>query len=324
VGVPTVGLEAIGYHLPPTRRTVEELHAAGQVAVPPEKLRFLGYDTVFVANGESTTDLAVSAVEDLARRSGFDISRVDAIVYGGGLGVSSMVDPGSGFDWARVKNPVPLVKFPASRLQAALGLPMVPTIGVAQLACNTFHACLRVARALVASEPATEHVLCVAADRFPAASDRLIVYNLMSDGACAAVVARNASRCRILAQTHITRGVYWDTEASHEQLVSAYFPLARQAVLDALTQAGITLGDLKLFVPQNVNRKSWDILRQILGLPPEKMFLANIPRLAHAVACDDVINLADVIDQGLVARGDKVALFGIGSGVHWGCIVLEV
>jgi 3-oxoacyl-[acyl-carrier-protein] synthase-3 len=259
----------------------------------------------------------------LRRRSGFDLAQVSLMLYGGGLALSSMVDPGPEFHWSRTANPLPFFKFPGTRLQHQLGLPHVPVMGVAQLACNAMQGCIRLARALLLAEPALEHVLCVCADRFPPEANREIVYNLMSDGAAAALVSRGGERNRVVATTQITRGLYWDGESSHDQLVAAYFPVAKKAIADALAQAGLTVDALDLLIPHNINAKSWDILAQVVGVPRARVYTDNIARVGHVVASDNVINYLDAVAAGRVRPGDKVAWFVTGFGAHWSCTVLE-
>jgi 3-oxoacyl-[acyl-carrier-protein] synthase-3 len=261
---------------------------------------------------------------DLQRRSGFDLKRVDVILYGGGIGLSSMVDPGEAYAFNQARNPLPLFKFPASRIQAELGLPHAPVLGVAQLACSAFQGCLRMARALLLAEPALEHVLCVAADKFPPKANREIVYNLMSDGACAAIVSRGQERHQLLACHQLSRGVYWDCEKSHDSLIAGYFSLVREALQDALRQAGVSLSHLDLLIPHNVNRTSWDLLGNVLQLAPEKLYTKNIARFGHAVASDNVINYVDALDEGRLQPGDTAAWFVTGFGAHWSCSVFKV
>jgi 3-oxoacyl-[acyl-carrier-protein] synthase III len=220
-------------------------------------------------------------------------------------------------------DPTPLFRFPGTCLQGELGVPNATVIGIAQLACNTFQAAIRVARALLVAEPSVRHVLCVAADRFSAHAKREIVYNLMSDGACAAVVSGGQLSNRILATAQITRGAYWDSTISHDQLIAAYFPLARRAILEAVAAAGLRISDIDLLIPHNLNVKSWEILAQVAGIPIERIYTANIARIGHVVASDNIINYVDAIEQGRVARGDKIAMFVMGFGAHWSCTILE-
>ena len=296
----------------------------GRVTSSAAKLRELGYDSVRVATTESVAELAAGAVADLVQRTGFDPGRVGMILYGSGLALSSMVDPGTEFTWAAATNPVPFFRFPASQLQHALGLPQVPVLGVTQLACSAFQGCVRLASGILHAEPRIEHVLCVSADRFPERANREIVYNLMSDGACAAVLSRGAPGNRILAIEQVSRGVYWDGEANHDRLIAATFPLARQVLTAALAQAQLKVDDLALLVPHNINVKSWEILAQVLGLPVDRIFTDNIARFGHAVASDNVINFVDALKAGRLRRGDKVALLVTSFGAHWNCMILEV
>ena len=319
-----VGIPAMGYYLPPTRQSVSQVVAAGQAISDAAKLTQLGFDSIHVAGEVSPAQMAVEAVRDLQRRSGYDIDRIDVIVYAGALATSSVVASDDQPAWGTMHDPVPLFRFPGPCLQAALGLPNATVIGIAQLACNTFQAAIRVARALILAEPSVNNVLCVAADRFPADARREIVYNLMSDGACAAVVSRDAGSNRILATAQITRGAYWDGTVSHDQLIAAYFPLARRVILEALEAADLRVGELDHLIPHNLNRKSWEILAQIVGIPLAKIYTENIPRIGHVVASDNVINFLDAFDAGRVKRGDKVALFVMGFGAHWNCTILEV
>jgi 3-oxoacyl-[acyl-carrier-protein] synthase-3 len=267
--------------------------------------------------------LATKAVRDLQTRSGFNLDHIDVLIYAGALATSSVVVTDDTESWNAMVDPTPLFRFPGPCLQAELGVPNASVLGIAQLACNSFQAAIRVARGLLVAEPSVHHVLCVAADRFTARARREIVYNLMSDGACAAVVSRGQLSNRILATVQITRGVYWDSCISHDQLIAAYFPLARRAILEAVVAAGLKISDIDLLVPHNLNIKSWEILAQVVGIPLERIYTANIARIGHVVASDNIINYIDSIAEGRVVRGNKIALFVMGFGAHWSCTILE-
>ncbi len=317
------GLAALGYYLPPSRRTVEQVVTAGQANSSAEKLIQLGFGSICVADDVSAEEMALQAVRDLQTRSGFDVDKVDLVIYAGALATSSVMADDEQERWGAMTDPTPLFRFPGLYLQAKLGLPNAAVIGLAQLACNSFQAAIRTARAYIVADPDIHNVLCVAADRFPRSAKREIVYNLMSDGACAAIVSRSCNTNRVLSMTHVSRGAYWDAAVSHDQLIAAYFPLARRVIVDAVDRAGLNLESIDLLVPHNLNLKSWTILAQILDLPIERVYTANIGRIGHVVASDNIINYVDAIDDGRIRVGDKVALFVMGFGAHWSCTVLE-
>lgn len=318
-----VGIQALGYYLPPRTETVETLHASGRTTTRPEQLRGLGYAQVHVAGSMTTVEMARSAIADLQRRSDVDLGRVSLILYGGALATSSVIEVSAEQHAELERNPLPLFRFPGTRLQAELGLPHAAVIGVSQLACNAFHGCLRIARALLVAEPGLDSILCVAADKFPEHANREVVFDIMSDGACAAIVRRDEPRGRILGTSQITRGTYWDGESRHDALVAAYFPLARQAVYEAVASAGLSIGDIHCFVPHNFSVRSWEILSRILEIDHAKVFLDNVARIGHVVASDNVINYVDAVSRGRIRPGDKVALFVTGFGAHFSCTIVE-
>jgi 3-oxoacyl-[acyl-carrier-protein] synthase III len=318
-----IGISALGYYLPPTERTVAELVASGQTNSSAAKLEQLGFAVIRIADDELAVQMAIKAIRDLHSRSAFDLEKIDVLLYAGALATSSVVMTDASEAWNALIDPTPLFRFPGTCLQAELGIPNASVIGISQLACNTFQAAIRLARALLIAEPEVNHVLCVAADRFSARARREIVYNLMSDGACAAVISRGQLSNRILATAQITRGAYWDSSISHDQLIAAYFPLARRVILEAVAAAGLTVDQIDLLIPHNLNIKSWEILAQVAGIPLERIYTNNIARIGHVVASDNVINFIDSIAEGRVVPGNKVALFVMGFGAHWNCTILE-
>ena len=277
-----------------------------------------------IAEEESAVQMATRAVRDLQKRSGFDLEQINVLLYAGALATSSVVVADEADSWNAMVDPTPLFRFPGPSLQAELGVPNASVIGIAQLACNTFQATIRVARALLLAEPI--RASCLMRRRGPllaACARREIVYNLMSDGACAAVISRGCSTNRILATRQITRGAYWDSSISHDQLIAAYFPLARRAILEAVTAAALTIDDIDLLIPHNINIKSWEILSQVLGIPMQRIYTANISSIGHVVASDNVINYVDCMAEDRIARGNKIALFVMGFGAHWSCTIIE-
>jgi 3-oxoacyl-[acyl-carrier-protein] synthase-3 len=170
-------------------------------------------------------------------------------------------------------------------------------------------------------------VLCVGADRLPAGAPREMVYNLVSDGACAALLRRAAPgervRNRVVACHQLTKGALWDAGSLENEIIAAYFPTARVAVEEVLRKAGVTMRDVAWVIPHNVSLRSWEILLRLLDCPREKLFADNIGRIGHTIAADNFINLRDAADAGLLRQGDLLLLFTFGYGLNWSCMLLE-
>jgi 3-oxoacyl-[acyl-carrier-protein] synthase-3 len=196
-------------------------------------------------------------------------------------------------------------------------------VGVSQAGCASFFSAIRMARGLFAAEPNLNLALCVAAERLPPAENREILYSLISDGGCAALVERNATLNRIVAYAQVTKGFYWDSAEKQDEIVAAYFPTARAVIREALEYAGLTLDDIRLIIPHNVNLQSWRVLLSLLEVPKEKFFGRNIGSRGHTIAADNIMNLADAVRLGRVRSGDFVMLFTFGFGAHWACMILQ-
>jgi len=99
--------------------------------------------------------------------------------------------------------------------------------------------------------------------------------------------------------------------------------MAERAITGALERAGLRLADIRWLVPTNVSQRSWAILADLLGLPLDRVFTDNIPRVGHTVSCDLIINLADMERRGLLRPGDRLLAFTFGFGASWSTLILE-
>ena len=196
-------------------------------------------------------------------------------------------------------------------------------LGVTQQGCASVLSGLRLARSLILAEDDVETVLCVGADAFPEICRREVIYNVISDGACAALLSRQAPTNQFVSFAQITKGAYWDSGNLENEIVAAYFPTARTVIQQALEKARLTLDDIAWILPHNVSMRSWEILLGLLNFPRERFYSENIARKGHTIAADNLINLTDATDAGLVRKGDYLLLFTFGFGLNWSCLILQ-
>lgn len=220
--------------------------------------------------------------------------------------------------------PLDRFRYPVTKLHAALQLPAAALpLGLTQQGCGGVLAMAHLAARMLAAEGEPAGVLCVAGDWYGKTSPRDVLYNLSSDAACAFLVEQPAARNRIIHYHQRSQTYYWDTPRRQDELMAAYFPMAQRVLAEALTQAGMTVADVRWFVPHNVSVRSWQILEQLMGIPPQRVWLQNVARVGHTVACDHVVNLADLTASGEVQPGDRLVLFTFGFGASWSCLILE-
>lgn len=320
-----VGISGLAYYLPPLRRSLAQLQADGLLRGSAETLASFGFEHVHIAREESQVEMAICAAREALADSAVAAADVGLVLYAGALATSgTMAPPQEGPDAPvlRLDTIEQCFEYPVSALQAELELTSATVAGVNQQGCASLLSAIRLGRAMLATEPELRNVLCVGADVFPRYAPRDLVYNVISDGACAAVLSAGSLN-RILACRQVTKGDYWDAATLEHEVIAAYFPTARNLISDTLDAAELTLDDIALIVPHNVSRRSWDILRGLLRLPEERVFADNIARVGHTIAADNLLNLRDIQDRGLVARGDRLLLFTFGFGLNWSCMVLE-
>lgn len=298
------------------RRSVEDAARAGQLVSPVGALRESGFATHHIcAAGETAFDLALRAFE----ASGIDAQSVDAIVYS-----TCLPQNGSMSDWAKfdetgdVKH---VMRFPASDLQAECGMHNSIVVGLSQQACTGMLGALRLARCMLLAEPTFENVLCITADRFPEGAVYEQAYNLISDGAAACLISRKPQGYRLLDVHHITNGAM--VTASDDETVGSYFNYTARLVDETLGRAGLALRDIRWVVPQNTNRKAWQILSKLLDIGAEQAWFPSIDTAGHVISADNVINLEALQKSGQLASGDKVLTFMAGFGSNWQCALLE-
>ncbi|HEX6587994.1 MAG TPA: 3-oxoacyl-[acyl-carrier-protein] synthase III C-terminal domain-containing protein [Longimicrobiales bacterium] len=318
----SVTIRSIAYAFPSSTPSVRELAEAGLLASEPELLEGFGFGRIHAACDETPYELAALAAGRALDRAGVDPASIDVLIHGGIDGATAFVPSPSAADSRAAHRTTARFRYPATRLQHELGLERAQVLGVGQLACTTLFGAVRLARALILSE-GVRRVLCVAADFFPADAGREAIYNCTSDAAVAVLVERGGDRRALRSVHHVTKGYYWDPDALRNEMVAAYFPTARHVIERAVADAGWSIGDVDWVMPHNVGERSWRILASLSGLGDARVWTDNIARDGHTLAGDNFINLADALDAGALADGQRVLLFSFGYGAHWTAIALE-
>jgi 3-oxoacyl-[acyl-carrier-protein] synthase III len=322
------GIEEVARYLPAESASLEELQDRGMLNGSVATLRSFGFDRVHLAGDESNVDMAICAARKLLDETEMDPDSIGLILYATALSSSATMsdfgkpsaESGPVFQLDDVSD---LFKYPASLLQSELDLPKASVMGVNQVGCASIFAALRMARAMIASESELDSVLCVSADKFPAGRPRDLIYNVVSDGASAALVRRGASRNRIVECTQVTKGALWDGGSLENEIVAAYFPTAKSLIERTLAKAGLTIDDIALVIPHNVSARSWEILGKLIGCPRDRIYMDNIRCAGHTIASDNLLNLQRAMDEGRIEKGDKLLFFTFGYGLNWACMVLE-
>jgi 3-oxoacyl-[acyl-carrier-protein] synthase III len=210
----------------------------------------------------------------------------------------------------------------------AMGLVRAYPIGLFLSYCANLQASIDVAAALVRSGEA-DHVLVVCTDKTDPASDRLVQprISVHSDAAASFLLTRDPAPGSYRLRRTVMRidpalGAIHPDDRFVEYL-NAVSEGVVKVVNDTLTAIGLTPADVAKVFPNNYNQWVSRIVGDLAGFRPEQLYLDNIPRFAHALAADGLINLADWSASAKAVPGDQLLLLGAGP-TQWGCTVVEV
>ncbi|MGO2740508.1 MAG: 3-oxoacyl-[acyl-carrier-protein] synthase III C-terminal domain-containing protein, partial [Cellulosimicrobium funkei] len=159
---------------------------------------------------------------------------------------------------------------------------------------------------------------------------------IMGEGTAACLVAASgpagssadgpASGSPVLAYATRTLGEYHQVPLP-EDLASpfgvAYTEVLAEVVLEAVERAGLTLNDLALVLPHNVNRVSWRRLCARLGLPLARVRLDDVPVTGHCFGADSFIGYAAARAEGRLRPGDPFLMVAVGLGATFSAMVLR-
>jgi 3-oxoacyl-[acyl-carrier-protein] synthase-3 len=309
------GITAIEYALPDLRVRLADLERDGRLDTPAAQLAAFGFEYVHLSD-EPAEQLAAVAVGRLLARHGVEPKSVDALFHAGALPASHAIRAGG-------RHVLEGFNYPVCQLQYDFGFCNAVVAGVSQAGCTGLMTAVKFAADFLSAHPDARRVVCSSADVLPAASSREFMYNVISDGACALLVERDAPRNRILAHRQVTKGYYWDSVSMKNEIIAAYFPTAQRVVRDTLASVGLEPSDIDCVLPHNVSLRSWEILLRLLDIAPDRLFVENIAEKGHVIAADNFINLRDASDRGRVKAGDRLLLVNFGFGATWACMVLE-
>jgi 3-oxoacyl-[acyl-carrier-protein] synthase-3 len=84
-----------------------------------------------------------------------------------------------------------------------------------------------------------------------------------------------------------------------------------------LTRNGLKPADVSLMVPHQANLRISEMVRDKLGLPPEKVF-NNIHKYGNTTAATVPLCLAEAVEEGRLKQGDLLLTVAFGAGFTWG------
>jgi 3-oxoacyl-[acyl-carrier-protein] synthase-3 len=149
---------------------------------------------------------------------------------------------------------------------------------------------------------------------------------VFGEGAAACLVSASGARDRLLAYASNVRGDFDNATGENDaRLQREYRPLLAEVMLRALDEAGLTLDDIRVILPHNVNMVTWQRMCLLLKFPRDRVLLDNIPASGHVFCADLFVNYQTACERGLLQPGDRylAAAVGAGGGATFAAMVFE-
>ena len=313
-------LEAVSVYLPPVRTPIESL--AGPLGLTGMQVRlfrrFHGLRAVGRDPDTSLSGLLLKAAAGLDALRGQE-HRVRYVLYARAMPVVA---------------PYPVN--PLHEVCSALGLGHALALTVTQQSCASGLLAIDMAGRLLAGDPdaadgpndqAGPLALVLAGEKaFTHDAQVFADTTFFGEGASACLVSAFGVRDRLLAYASSVRGDFDSATGENDaRLQREYRPLLAEVMLRALAEADLTLDDIRIILPHNVNMVTWQRMCTLLKFPHERVLLDNIPDTGHVFCADLFVNYQTACERGLLQPGDRylAAAVGAGGGATFAAMVFE-
>jgi 3-oxoacyl-[acyl-carrier-protein] synthase-3 len=315
-------LEAVSVYLPPARVPIEHLADSLGLTEMQVKLfrRFHGLREVGRDPDMSLSDLLMKAAAGLEALRGQE-HRVRYVLYARAMPVVAPYPVNALHEVCRALGLEHALAFTVTQQSCASGLMAIDMAG-RLLAADTARDPSR-----RAGDPAGPLALILAGEKaFTHDAQVFADTTVFGEGASACLVSASGARDRLLAYTSNVRGDFDNATGENDaRLQREYRPLLAEVMLRALDEAGLTLDDIRVILPHNVNMVTWQRMCLLLKFPRDRVLLDNIPTSGHVFCADLFINYQTACERGLLQPGDRylAAAVGAGGGATFAAMVFE-
>jgi len=123
------------------------------------------------------------------------------------------------------------------------------------------------------------------------------------------------------SQAALDEGLYC-YHGNASELKAEVFPRYLQAMGAALKVSGLSMDEMDVYLPHQVNRALTQKVAEHLGVPLEKQY-HNLHRHGSVAGAALLIALAEALQEGKIQAGSKVAMNVVGGGLTWGGLVWQ-
>ncbi len=94
------------------------------------------------------------------------------------------------------------------------------------------------------------------------------------------------------------------------------------ACKEVLERNNLSLADIRYVVPHQANKRIIDSIYDSLNVPEEARYI-NVQRFGNTSASSIPLALAEILEQNLLQKNDKILLATFGAGLTWAASIIE-
>lgn len=98
--------------------------------------------------------------------------------------------------------------------------------------------------------------------------------------------------------------------------------IMEEATLEAIKRSGVSVDEVKCFIPHQANIRIIEAAAKRLGIPMDKVFV-NVSNYGNTSNGSIPIALFEAQDQGRIKKGDIVVIVAFGAGLTWASSVIK-
>ncbi|MEU6990917.1 3-oxoacyl-[acyl-carrier-protein] synthase III C-terminal domain-containing protein [Streptomyces sp. NPDC046465] len=151
---------------------------------------------------------------------------------------------------------------------------------------------------------------------------------VMGECAAAVLVGPSGPGDRLLGYATQTCGAFEDgmdmAPEAAEAFQEVYPKVLADVIRSAVARAGLTVGDIDLILPHNVNRLSWMPVLKELGMRgTDRLFTENIAEIGHCFGADPFLNHLSARAAGRLIPGSRYVMTAVGLGATFSAMAFE-
>ncbi len=115
----------------------------------------------------------------------------------------------------------------------------------------------------------------------------------------------------------------WLEQEEQLKFESSFLQLLKDVVDETLNKASLTIRDVSLVLPHNVNVRFWQQFASEYNLPENKIFMENILKYAHCFGADVIMNFVEAKNENRLKKGDYYMMVTAGLGLTLGAALFQ-